>query len=65
MINIIYYLLKYRNGSKKSEGNENGTNVQKKTTKHLISKQDNLADKNESEGRQLRSRGEKQRQKVD
>jgi len=54
-----------RNGPKKSGDLDHGSDLHKKTSKYTCSKQDNLADNNESEGRQLRSRGEKQRQKVD
>ena len=54
-----------RNGVKKNDDTDFDRNVHKKTPKHLSNKQDNMGDKNESEGRQLRSRGEKQRQKVD
>jgi len=54
-----------RNGVKKNEDTDFDRNVHRKTPKHLSTKQDNMGDKNESEGRQLRSRGEKQRQKVD
>ena len=55
----------FRNGTKKIGDNDGGSEVHKKTSKYTSSKQDILADNNESEGRQLRSRGEKQRQKVD
>jgi len=54
-----------RNGSQKNGDNEYVSDPHKNTSKYTSSKQDNLADNNESEGRQLRSRGEKQRQKVD
>lgn len=52
-----------RNNSTKTDGTDFGSNVHKKAPKHLNSKQDRVVDQNEPEGRQLRSRGEKLRQK--
>ena len=62
---LCWWTLHFRNGPTKNGDNEYGSDVHKKTSKYTSSKQDILADNNESEGRQLTSRGEKQRQKVD
>jgi len=52
-----------RSISTKNGGTDFGSNVHKKEPKHLNTKEGRVADKSEPEGRQLRSRGEKLRQK--